>query len=81
MEKTELLDLLAEVAGTDEVRTNPDLDLFGTQVIDSMRVVELIVGLDERFGLVVSPADLDRDHWATPAQWVADIQARAAITA
>ena len=71
-----LLDLLAEIAGTGEVRKNPQLALYDTQVLDSMRTVDLILVLDERFGIQVSPADFDRDAWATPEKFVNDVKAR-----
>ena len=76
MTTDQLLDILADITGTDEVRVNPQLDLFETQVLDSMRVVELIVRVDESFGVSVSPADFDRTAWATPEKFVADVQAR-----
>ena len=41
----QILDVLATVAETDEVRTNPDLALYDLQVLDSMKTVELIVAL------------------------------------
>ena len=72
----QLLDILADITGTEEVRANPQLDLFETQVLDSMRVVELIVRVDEAFGVSVSPADFDRIAWATPEKFVADVEAR-----
>ncbi len=41
----QILEVLANVAETDEVRTNPDLALYDLQVLDSMKTVELIVAL------------------------------------
>ena len=81
MAQDQLLDILADITGTDEVRVNPQLDLFETQVLDSMRVVELIVRLDETFSVSVSPADFDRTSWATPEKFLADMEARLAAAA
>ena len=72
----QLLDILADITGTDEVRVNPQLDLFETQDLDSMRVVELNVRVDEACGVSVSPADFDRTAWATPEKFIADVEAR-----
>lgn len=71
-----ILDRLAEICGTEEVRTNPDLGLFDRQILDSMKTVELIMAIEEDFGLYVSPAELDREMWATPAKIIRDIQHR-----
>ena len=78
---TSPLQLLEDITGTPEVRTNPEMDLFGTQVLDSMRVVELIVELDEKFGVQVSPAEFDREGWSTPDKFVRDVEARIAALA
>lgn len=72
----QILDVLARIADTDEVRTNPDLALYDLQILDSMKTVELIVALQAEIGVEVSPAEFDRDAWATPAMMVADVQKR-----
>ena len=72
----QILDVLAAVAETDEVRTNPDLGLYDLQVLDSMKTVELIVALGQQLGVEISPAEFERDAWATPAKFVADVQHR-----
>jgi D-alanine--poly(phosphoribitol) ligase subunit 2 len=70
------LDLLAEVAETDEVRTNPDLALYDLQVLDSMKTVQLIVALGQELGVEISPAEFEREAWATPAKLVEDVLRR-----
>jgi D-alanine--poly(phosphoribitol) ligase subunit 2 len=75
---TQILDVLAAVAETDEVRTQPDLALYDMQVLDSMKTVELIVALGRELGVEVSPAEFDRDAWSTPRKLVEDVQRRLA---
>ena len=72
----QVIEVLARVADTEEVRTNPDLALYELQILDSMKTVELIVALQQEMGVEVSPAEFDRDAWATPAKMVADVQRR-----
>ena len=67
---------LASICGTDEVTTNPDLALYEREVLDSIKTVEFIVAIEEEFGLYVSPAELDREAWATPRKIIADIEHR-----
>ena len=71
-----VLTILARTAETDEVLAQPDLDLFGTGILDSLRTVELMVALSEAFGVEISPAEFERDQWATPARIVAFMTAR-----
>jgi D-alanine--poly(phosphoribitol) ligase subunit 2 len=74
----QVIDVLARVADTDEVRTNPDLALYDLQILDSMKTVELIVAFQQELNVEISPAEFDRDAWATPAKMVADLQKRLA---
>lgn len=72
----QILDILARVAETDEVRTNPDLALYDLQILDSMKTVELITTIMEELGVAVSPSEFDREAWATPALIIADVKLR-----
>jgi D-alanine--poly(phosphoribitol) ligase subunit 2 len=72
------LAVLARVAETDEVLKQPDLALYDLQILDSMKTVELIVALGQEMGVEVSPAEFEREAWATPAKLVADIEKRLA---
>ncbi len=57
---------LEKVTGTDQVRKDLNLDLFGEKVLDSFGTVELIVALSDAFSLDISPGQIDREMWATP---------------
>jgi D-alanine--poly(phosphoribitol) ligase subunit 2 len=72
----QILDVLANVAETDEVRSNPDLALYDLQVLDSMKTVELMVALSSELSVEISPAEFEREAWATPQKFVADIEQR-----
>jgi D-alanine--poly(phosphoribitol) ligase subunit 2 len=78
MNPAELIQLLVDVTGTTEVRKNPQLPMFETQLLDSMRAVELFLALDDRWGINISLTDFDRAAWATPELFVKDVEARAA---
>jgi D-alanine--poly(phosphoribitol) ligase subunit 2 len=72
-----VLDVLADVAGVDEVRRNPDLKLFDAHILDSLKTVEFILALGDRLAIDISPAEFDADEWATPAKIVAYFERRA----
>lgn len=72
----QVIEVLARVSDTPEVRTNPDLALFDLQILDSMKTVELIVALQQELNVDISPAEFDRDAWATPAKMVTDVEKR-----
>jgi D-alanine--poly(phosphoribitol) ligase subunit 2 len=74
--RDQILAILAEVAETQEVFNQPDLALYDLQVLDSMKTVELIVAFGRDLGVEISPAEFEREAWATPAKMVEDIQKR-----
>ena len=71
-----VIEVLAEVAEDNVVRTDPDIPLFEQDVLDSLRTVDLILALTKAFGVEISPAELDRALWATPKHIVAFIEAK-----
>jgi D-alanine--poly(phosphoribitol) ligase subunit 2 len=64
--KETVLKELEKYTGTDQVRRDLNIDLFGDKLLDSLATVELIVALSEDFGMDVSPGEIDREMWATP---------------
>jgi D-alanine--poly(phosphoribitol) ligase subunit 2 len=61
-----VLNVLVDVSEIEGVRHDPDVRLYDLQILDSMKTVALIVAFSSEFGVEVSPADLDREEWATP---------------
>jgi D-alanine--poly(phosphoribitol) ligase subunit 2 len=61
-----VLDVLVEVSEIEDVRHDPDVRLYDLQILDSMTTVALIVAFSSEFGVEISPAELDREEWATP---------------
>ena len=71
-----VLELVASVAETEEVCTNLDLPLYECQLLDSIKTVELMIGIEEEFGLKISPAEFERENWETPGKIIADLESR-----
>ncbi len=71
-----ILELVASVAEADEVRINLDLPLYDCQLLDSIRTVELMIRIEEEFGLKISPAEFERENWGTPRRIIADLERR-----
>lgn len=70
------LTILAEATESERVRSEPDLSLFDSGLLDSFGVAMLITRLSEEFELDISPAEFERASWETPAKLVADIERR-----
>ena len=69
---------LAEVAEIEDVQRDLDIRLFDNHILDSLKTVELILLLSDRLGLDISPAEFDREKWATPAKIVQYFESRLA---
>ena len=68
---------LEKYTGTDQVRRDLNVDLFGDKLLDSLATVELILALSEDLGMEVSPGEIDREMWATPQKIIDYFEDRA----
>ena len=73
-----VLSVLEAVAETDVVRNDPDVALYEHQILDSFKTVELIVAFSREFDIDISPAEFDREEWATPRKVIAYLEAKMA---
>jgi D-alanine--poly(phosphoribitol) ligase subunit 2 len=71
-----VLAVLEQIAETDEVRRNPDVELFAEDIIDSLGTVQLMVYLSEEFQVEISPAEIEREEWSTPRKIVEYMERR-----
>ncbi|WP_125588058.1 D-alanine--poly(phosphoribitol) ligase subunit DltC [Companilactobacillus jidongensis] len=66
MEKTDkIVDILKDVTGLDNIGDNLDQDLFATGILDSMATVEVLVTLQDQFGIAVPVSEFNRSQWST----------------
>lgn len=70
-----VLDMLEEIAGTDEVKENRDVDLFEEGLMDSLATVQLLVEIDGQLGVQVPVSEFDRDLWNTPNKVIEQVKA------
>lgn len=78
--REQALQLLESVTETNEVRANLELPLYDCELLDSIKTVELMVRIEEEFGVKVSPAEFERENWATPRKIIADLESRTQVS-
>lgn len=71
-----ILNLLAEVCEDELVLEDLDVELFESGIMDSLAFAELILGLEERFGIVISPSEIKRENMDTPRKILAEARSR-----
>ena len=71
----QIIEMLNEICGADPGEILPDTALFDVGILDSFGLVQLIVALEEGFGVALDPAVLERSQMATPDAIAATVQA------
>ncbi len=71
-----VLDILEEVCGDDIVRENLDINLLDEELIDSLDYTEILVMIEEAFGIVMSPSEFTREEMDTPAKIIKQVKLR-----
>jgi len=60
-----VLDMLIEVTGSDDIAEEKDTDLFEAGLLDSLGIIEVLLKIEEVFGLRLQPTDLEKSDMAT----------------
>ena len=76
MVRGKILDILTDICGTDEIKRNPDLELFENGWLDSFGIIELFVAIHEQLDIEVAPTEMEREEWATANKIIAYLEER-----
>ena len=60
-----VIEIFEEVLGSDEIRYNQDLDMFENEMLDSLAIIEVLLGIEDKLDLSLQPTDLERKDMAT----------------
>ena len=60
-----VIEIFEEVLGSDEIRDNQDLDMFENEMLDSLAIIEILLGIEDKLNLSLQPTDLERKDMAT----------------
>jgi D-alanine--poly(phosphoribitol) ligase subunit 2 len=71
-----LVQLIAEVCDTQDVLERRDIDLFEAGLLDSLGAIDLLVEIEDEFGVIIAPTELDRSEMNTVNKIIARVQER-----
>ena len=71
-----VLELLEEICEDDVVRSDLNINLFEEELLDSLAFTVLLVAIEEQFGIVISPSEVERTDVETPGKIIELIRAR-----
>lgn len=74
--KEKILAILAEACEDDSVLENEDLELFDSDLLDSLGFAELLAALDDELNVVIAPSEVSRDDMNTPKKIVEQVLKR-----
>ena len=70
------LDMLEEICEDEAVREERDIDLFDAGLLDSLAAIELLVAIEERFGVNIAPTAVERTEMNTVNKIIHQIEVR-----
>ena len=76
MIKEEVLDMLEEICEDDVVREDLDINMKEEGLMDSLAFVEMLVRIEEIFGLSVAPTEVTYEEIDTPNKVISYIENR-----
>ncbi len=69
-----ILQIIADLCGAEPNEIEPELNLFDEGLLDSFAAIQLVMALEEAFGISLDIAALPRERITTPAAIVALIR-------
>src|SRR3712207_7687054 len=63
--REKVIEIFEEILDTDEIRDNMDLDMFENEMLDSLAIIEVLLGIEDKLGISLQPTDLERSDMAT----------------
>lgn len=76
MVKEQVLDMLEEICEDDVVREDLDINMKEEGLMDSLAFVEMLVKIEEIFGLSIAPTEVTYEEIDTPNKVVSYIENR-----
>lgn len=71
-----VLDMLEEICDDDAVREERDIDLFDAGLLDSMAAIEVLVNIQELFGIEIAPTAVEREEMNSVNKIIHQIEIR-----
>ena len=76
MVKEQVLDMLEEICEDDVVREDLDINMKEEGLMDSLAFVEMLVRIEELFGLSIAPTEVTYEEIDTPNKVISYIENR-----
>ncbi len=61
--KEKIIDIIVQLTEYEELRDAPDTDLIEEDILDSLAFINLIIRLEDEFGIEIQPTQVPGDTW------------------
>lgn len=72
-----MLDLIEGICDDEVIREERDIDLFEAGLLDSMAAIELLVAIENDFGVTIAPTAVERGDMNSVNKIIHQVQIRA----
>ena len=76
--REQIFDILEKICEDDIVQDNADIDLFESDLMDSLGFAELLADIEDDLGILVAPSEVHSSTFNTPNRIVAYLETRSA---
>lgn len=76
--KEKVFEILERICEDDIVKSNPDIDLFESDLLDSLGFAELLADIEDELGILIAPSEVDRNTFNTPNRILSYLETRSA---
>ena len=74
--ENKFFDILEELCGDEIVKENPDINLLDEDLMDSLDYTELLIEIEDAFGVVIAPSEVTREEMDTPNKILSVIKSK-----
>ena len=74
-----VLELITEICGVESDDITPELDLFEEGILDSFGTLELLVALEDEFGVDLDVSEIEREQVSSVANIIETIKQRKGV--
>ena len=71
-----ILNMIIDITDEEEIKNNLDINLFENGILDSLDFTELLVSIEQEFGISLSPTEIKREQVDTPNKIIELIKSR-----
>lgn len=71
-----ILDILVDICGEETIKEDREIDLLQSGLMDSLDYTELLIAIEDNFGVILAPSEVAREDVNTPNKIIELVKSR-----